>query len=180
MISSAAAKRAPLTPDVTRATGLIMSFLTHCCETSPRLCCGISVSALLSTVTIYASRMDTPYLSCHVLTLFSSLEGSRGTPPNKSLNKGFDKIPWEIALSCPRSDILMACKSAHLNTQTQVYEWLSVPCILRTGSRTPSKSSHIYCCRNLGLLEKCPALNPCWALHWGRSTPGYSCGPYNM
>ena len=116
MISSAAERRAPLTPDVIRATGLIMSFLTLCCETSPRLCCGISVSALLSTVTIYASRMDTPYLSCHVLTLFSSLEGSRVTPPNKSLNTGFDKIPWEIALSCPRSDILIACKSAHFNT----------------------------------------------------------------
>jgi hypothetical protein len=28
---------------------------------------------------------------------------------------GLDKIPWEIALSCPRSDILVACKSAHLN-----------------------------------------------------------------
>lgn len=28
---------------------------------------------------------------------------------------GFDKIQWEIALSCPRSDIIVACKSAHPN-----------------------------------------------------------------
>jgi hypothetical protein len=93
-----------------------MSFLTLCCKTLPRLCCGISVSALLSTVAIYASRMDTSYLSCHLLTLLSSLGGSRNRmPANKSLNIGFDKIPWEIALSRPRSDILMACKIAHIN-----------------------------------------------------------------
>ena len=93
-----------------------MSFLTLCCKTSPRLCGGISVSTLLSTVATYASRMDAPHLSCHVLTLFSSLEGSRGDiPPNKALNTGFDKVPWEIVLSCPRSDIFMACKSVHLN-----------------------------------------------------------------
>ena len=59
--------------------------------------------------------MNTPYLSCHVLTLLTCLEGSRGDLPKKSLNMGPDKIPWEIALSCPRSNILMACKSAHLN-----------------------------------------------------------------
>jgi hypothetical protein len=93
-----------------------MSFLTLCCKTSPRLCCGTSVSALLSTVAIYASRMDTSYLSCHLLTLLSSLGSSRPhIPANKSLNIGFDKIPWEIALSRPRSDILMACKFAHIN-----------------------------------------------------------------
>lgn len=107
-ISFAAEKRAQLTPDITQATGLIMSFLTLCCKTSPRLCCGISVSALLSTVTIYVSRMNTSYLSCHVLTLFSSLEGLRGIPRNK-----IPPLPWEIALSCPRSDIIVACKSAH-------------------------------------------------------------------
>ena len=90
-----------------------MSFLTICW---PRLCRGISVSVLLSTVAIYASRMNTPYLSCHVLTLSSSLEGSQGDiTTKKTLNMGLDKIPWEIALSCPRSDILVACKSAHLN-----------------------------------------------------------------
>jgi hypothetical protein len=93
-----------------------MSFLTLCCKTSPRLCCGISISALLSTVAIYASRMDTSYLSCHLLTLLSSLGNSRGhIPANKSLNIGFDKIPWEIAFSRSRSDILIACKIAHIN-----------------------------------------------------------------
>ena len=96
--------------------GLAMSFLTLCCKTSPRLCCGISVSGLLSTVALYASRMDNSYLSCHLLTLLSSLGRSRGhIRANKSLNIGFDKIPWELAVSLPRSDILMACKIAHTN-----------------------------------------------------------------
>jgi len=99
-----------------RTIGLAMGFLTLCCRTSARLCCGISVSALLSTVATYASRMDTSYLSCHLLTLLSSLGSSRGNiPANKSLKIGFDKIPWEIAFSRPRSDILMACKIAHIN-----------------------------------------------------------------
>ena len=99
-----------------RTIGLAMSFLTLCCKTSPRLCCGTSVSSLLSSVAIYASRMDTSYLSCHLLTLLSSLGSSRGhIPANKSLNIGFDKIPWEIAFSCSRSDILMACKIAHID-----------------------------------------------------------------
>jgi hypothetical protein len=67
-------------------------------------------------VVIYASRMDSSYLSCHLLTLLSSLGSSRGhIRANKSLNIGFDKIPWEIALSCPRPDIVMACKIAHIN-----------------------------------------------------------------
>ena len=107
-----AAGRAPLTQDMIRTIGLAMSFLTLCCKTSPRLCCGISVSALLSAVAIYASNVDTSCLSCHLLTLLSSLGSSRGHIP---LNIGFDKIPWEIALSRPRSDILMACKIAHIN-----------------------------------------------------------------
>ncbi len=111
MVSSAAETCVPLTQDMIRTIGLAMSFLTLCCKTFPRLCCGISVSALLSTVAVYVSRMDT-YLSCHLLTLLSSLGSSRG---NKSLNIGYDKIPWEIGLSRPRSDILMACKSAHIN-----------------------------------------------------------------
>lgn len=113
---SAAEGCAPLTQDMIRRMGLAMSFLTLCCKTSPRFCCGISVSALLSKVAKYASRMDTSYLSCHLLTLLSSLGNSRGhIPANKSLNIGFDKIPWEIALSRPRSDMPMACKIAHIN-----------------------------------------------------------------
>jgi hypothetical protein len=107
---------APLTQDIVRTIGLAMSFLTLCCKTSPRLCCGISVSALLSTVGIYASRTDSSYLSCHLLALLSSLGSSRGhIPANKSPKIGCDKIPWEIAFSRSRSDILMACKIAHLN-----------------------------------------------------------------
>ena len=136
---SAAEGCAPLTQDMIRMISLAMSFLTLCCKTSPRLCCGISVSALLSTVTKYASRMDTSYLSCHLLTLLSSLGSSRGhIPANKSLNVGFDKIPWEIAFSRSRSDILMACKIAHIN------EILSV-----SNLRVLQRVSHLaYCLRN--------------------------------
>lgn len=155
---------------MTRTIGLAMSFLTLCCKTSPRLCCGISVSALLSTVATYVSREDTSYLSYHLLTLLSSLGSSRGhIPTYKSLNVGSDKIPWEIALSCPRSDMLMACKFAHVNEILSLEftsaSGLSVSRILRTFSRTTWKPSHIYCYRDLGLLEKCPALNSHWALH---------------
>jgi hypothetical protein len=165
---SAAEGRTSLTQDMIRTIGLAMSFLTLCCRTSPRLCCGVSVSALLSTVAIYASRMDTSYLSCHLLTLLSSLGSSRGHIP-KSLNIGFDKIPWEIALSRPRSDILLACKIAHINeiSRSRTYECFSMSRILCTVSRTTSKPSHIYCYRDLGLLEKCPALNSHWTLHRG-------------
>ncbi|KAF8481156.1 hypothetical protein DFH94DRAFT_444211 [Russula ochroleuca] len=145
VVSSAVERRAPLTPDTILTTGLIMSFLTLCW---PRLCCRISVSALLSTVAIYASRMNTPYLSCHVLTLFSSFEGSRGDiPPNKSLNMGLDKIPWEIALSCPRSDILVASclascvlarehlQSLHTSTAVEIWDYLrDVLLLILTGN----------------------------------------------
>jgi hypothetical protein len=34
---------------------------------------------------------------------------------NKSVSVKLHKVPWEIALSCPRSDILVACKFAYLN-----------------------------------------------------------------
>lgn len=127
-----------------------MSFLTLCCKTSPRLCCGISVSALLSAVAIYASKMDTSYLSCHLLTLLTSLGSSRGhIPANKSLNIGFDKIPWEIALSRPRSDILMASclassvlsreqlRSLHTSTAIEIWDYLrNVLLLILTGHYT--------------------------------------------
>ncbi|KAI0304910.1 hypothetical protein BC826DRAFT_23029 [Russula brevipes] len=108
-ISSASRTHAPLTSTMIRTTRLMMNFLTLCCNAS-RLCCGVSVSALLTTVAAYASKLDdTLCLSCHLLTSFSSLEGSRADILlNKSVSVKLHKVPWEIALSCPRSDILVA------------------------------------------------------------------------
>ncbi|KAH9985425.1 hypothetical protein BJV74DRAFT_576100 [Russula compacta] len=111
VIASAAETRVLLTPCMIQTTCLMMNFLTLYCNASPRLCCGASISALLSTVAIYASRLDNSCFSCHLLTAISSFEDSRcHIPPSKFVNMGFEKIPWEIALSCPslRSDILTA------------------------------------------------------------------------
>jgi len=103
--------RAPLTPTAIRETCLVMNFLALCCNAVPFPGCGASVSVLLSTVAIYALRLETSCLSCHFLTAVSSLGRGRGDiPPNKSVSMGLDKLTWEVALSCPRSDILMACK----------------------------------------------------------------------
>ena len=115
-VSSAAKMRAPLTSNAIQATRLVMNFLTLCCNAAPFLNCGASVSALLSTVAIYASRLESSCLSCHFLIAVSSLDGRRGDIlPNKSVSMGLHKLTWEVALSCPRSDILMACKSAYLS-----------------------------------------------------------------
>ncbi len=101
-----------------------MNFLTLCCNASPRLCCGVSVSVLLSTMAIYASRLDASCLSCHFLTAVSSLGDRRGDiTKNKFTSTGLDKISWELVLSCPRSDILVACKSVHLSKSLSL--WLT-------------------------------------------------------
>ncbi|KAH9968988.1 hypothetical protein BC827DRAFT_302021 [Russula dissimulans] len=132
LISSAAETRAPLTSTTIRTTSLMLNFLALCCNASSCLSCGVSVSALLSTVIIYTSRLHTSCLSCHVLTAVSSFEGSRrNNPSNKSI-----KIPWEIALSYPRSDILMASclascilalehtESLHTSTVAEIWDYL--------------------------------------------------------
>ena len=110
VISSAAGTRAPLTSTTIRTTSLMLNFLTLCCNTSS----GVSASGFLSAVEIYTSRLDASCLSCHLLTAVSSFKGSRcNNPSNRSIRLESDRIPWEIALSYPRSDILMACKSTH-------------------------------------------------------------------
>lgn len=113
-VSSAEKARLPLTSTVMRSTCLVMNFLTLCCNASLSLCSEVSVLALLSTVARYAYRLDTSRLSCNFLTAFSSLGGQPHIASNKSMTARLDEISWELALSCPRSDILVACKSAHL------------------------------------------------------------------
>ena len=114
-ISSDTKTSLPLTSTVMRSTCLVMNFLTLCCNASPSLCSEVSVLALLSTVARYASRLENSCLSCHFLTAFSSLSSRPHVSSNKSMTAGLDKISWELALSCPRSDILVACKSAHFS-----------------------------------------------------------------
>ncbi|KAF8507125.1 hypothetical protein F5888DRAFT_72856 [Russula emetica] len=191
---SAAEGCAPLTQDMIRRMGLAMSFLTLCCKTSPRFCCGISVSALLSKVAKYASRMDTSYLSCHLLTLLSSLGNSRGhIPANKSLNIGFDKIPWEIALSRPRSDMPMASclascvlsreqlRGLHTSTAIEIWDYLrNVLLLILTGHYTGDEAplgclvAPTICEGLLALLRKGGDPLVTWALcsPWSKSLYG--------
>jgi hypothetical protein len=112
-IYSATKTSLPLTSTVMRSTCLVMNFLTLCCNASPSLCSEVSVLALLSTVARYASRLESSCLSCHFLTAFSSLGSRPHAASNKYMTAGLDKISWELALSCPRSDTLVACKSTH-------------------------------------------------------------------
>jgi len=114
-ISSATKTSLLSTSTVMRSTCLVMNFLTLCCNASPSLCSEVSAVALLSTVARYASRLENSCLSCHFLTAFSSLGSRPHVASNKSMTAGLDKISWELALSCPRSDILVACKSAHFS-----------------------------------------------------------------
>lgn len=73
---------------------------------------------------IYASRLDASCLSCHFLTAVSSLGDRRGDiTKNKVTTTGLDKISWELVLSCPRSDILVACKSVHFSKSLSL--WLT-------------------------------------------------------
>jgi hypothetical protein len=115
-IQSAAEMRAPLASTTIRTICLIMNFVTLCCGTSLNICSGAPVSALLLSVATYASKLNTSCLSCHLLMTVSALEGSRSNVrPDKFVRLGIKKVPWEIALSCPRSDILVACRSTLLN-----------------------------------------------------------------
>ncbi|KAH9064246.1 hypothetical protein EDB87DRAFT_1394484 [Lactarius vividus] len=90
---------------------LMMNFLTLCCNASLRLCSENSVSALLSTVTTHASKSGCSRLICHLLTTLSTIGDSRGNTSqtrNRFLGVRVNEIPWEIALSLPRSDLLVA------------------------------------------------------------------------
>jgi len=115
----------------------MLNFLTLCCNASPYLSCGASASALLSTVVIYTSRLGASCLSCHLLTAVSAFEGlRRNNPSNKSTRLESDKILWEIALSYPRSDVLMASciascilalehtESLHTSTAAEIWDYL--------------------------------------------------------
>jgi len=114
-VSSAAKARLPLTSTEMRSTCLVLNFLTIGCNALPSLCSEVSVLALLSAVARYASMLDTSCLSCHFLTAFSSMGSQSHIASNKSITARLDKMSWELALSCPRSDILVACKSTHLS-----------------------------------------------------------------
>jgi hypothetical protein len=148
-IQSAAEMRAPLAPTTIRTICLIMNFVTLCCGTSLNFCSGAPVSALLSSVARYASELNTSCLSCHLLMTVSALERSRSNiQPNKFVRLGVNKVPWEIALSCPRSDILVACKSTLLNGN---FDWG-----LTNGAACLSSS--VLTVQNLEGLRMCTAV----------------------
>jgi hypothetical protein len=93
-----------------------MNFLTLCYGASPDPLSGVSISALFSSVATYASELNTSLLSCHLLMTASAFEDSRGDAPrDKFVSMGINKIPWEVVQTCPRSDILVACKPTPLN-----------------------------------------------------------------
>ncbi|KAI0307781.1 hypothetical protein B0F90DRAFT_1677198 [Multifurca ochricompacta] len=126
VICSATETRAPLISTMIRTVCLTMNFLTLCFSVAPRLCHGVSVSTFLHTVATYASELNASYLSCPLLTAVSTLEGTRdNTSSDKSVNAEVDTIPWEIALSCPRSDILVA---SCLASCVLAVEHLGSPC----------------------------------------------------
>ncbi|KAH9042393.1 hypothetical protein EDB84DRAFT_913523 [Lactarius hengduanensis] len=98
-------------PPTMQSIRLVMNFLTLCCNASLRLCSEISVSALLSTVTTCASKSGCSQLVCPLLTTLSTFGDSRGNTsrtPKRFPGVGVNEIPWEIALSFPRSDLLVA------------------------------------------------------------------------
>jgi hypothetical protein len=94
----------------TQSLCLMMNFLTLCCNASLRFCSEVSISALLSTVATCTSKFSCSRLICHLLTMHSSIGHSRS---NKSRTQ--NEIPWEIALSFPRSDLLVACERTYPN-----------------------------------------------------------------
>lgn len=98
-------------PPTMQSIRLMMNFLTLCCNASLRLCSEISVSALLSTVTTCASKSGCSQLVCPLLTTLSTIGDSRGNTSRtrkRFPGVGVNEIPWEIALSFPRSDLLVA------------------------------------------------------------------------
>ncbi|KAH9175329.1 hypothetical protein EDB89DRAFT_353704 [Lactarius sanguifluus] len=98
-------------PSTMQSIRLMMNFLTLCCNASLRLCSEIFVSALLSTVTTCVSKSGCSQLVCHLLTTLSTIGDSRGNTSRtrkRFPGVGVNEIPWEIALSFPRSDLLVA------------------------------------------------------------------------
>ncbi|KAH8998944.1 hypothetical protein EDB86DRAFT_790333 [Lactarius hatsudake] len=125
MIHTTAETQGPLTMQSIR---LVMNFLTLCCNASLRLCSEISVSALLSTVTTCASKSGCSQLVCPLLTTLSTIGDSRGNTSRtrkRFPGVGVNEIPWEIALSFPRSDLLVASVDhlGSLRTSTIVGIW---------------------------------------------------------
>jgi hypothetical protein len=60
----------------------------------------------------------------------SALEGSRGdVPPKQLVSIGVNEVPWDIVLSYPRSDILVACKSTLLNKSLDLKLMNDVACL---------------------------------------------------
>lgn len=95
----------------TQSLRLMMNFLTLCCTASSRLRSEVSVSALLSTVATCTSKFDCSRLICLLLTTHSSIGYSRSQNSwtrDRFPGAGVNEIPWEIALSFPRSDLLVA------------------------------------------------------------------------
>lgn len=110
LIHAAAETQGPPIPSTMQSIRLMMNFLTLCCNASLRLCSKVSVS-VLSTVATCTSKFDCSRFICHLLTTLSTIGYSRKntTRTQKRLpGVGVNDIPWEIALSFPRSDLLVA------------------------------------------------------------------------
>ncbi len=95
-----------------------MNFLTLCCNASLDLRSEVSVSALLSTVATYTSKFDCSRLICHLLVTLSTIGDSRSNTSrkqNRFPGVRVNEIPWEVALSFPRSDLLVACERTYFD-----------------------------------------------------------------
>ena len=102
----------------TQSLRLMMNFLTLSCNASLRLRSEVSVSAFLCTTATYISKFDCSRLICHLLTTLSTIGDSRSKnfrTQNRFPGVGVKEIPWEIALSFPRSDLLVAGERMYLN-----------------------------------------------------------------
>ncbi|KAF8271420.1 hypothetical protein EI94DRAFT_582509 [Lactarius quietus] len=111
LINAGAEPQASSILSTTQPLRLMMNFLTLCCNASLRLSSEVSISALLSTMATWASKFNCSRLICHILTTFSTIGDSRSNNPrtqNRFPSVGVNEIPWEAALSFPRSDLLVA------------------------------------------------------------------------
>ncbi|KAI9460904.1 hypothetical protein BJY52DRAFT_238446 [Lactarius psammicola] len=116
LIHIAAETQKPPMLSTMQSIRLMMNFLTLCCNA--RLCSKVSVSALLSTVATCTSKFNCSRLICHLLTTLSTIGDSRSNTSrtqNSFPSVGVNEIPWEIALSFPRSDLLVACERTYLD-----------------------------------------------------------------
>ncbi len=115
---AAAETQEPARLNTIQSLRLMMNFLTLCCNASLRLRSEASVSALLSTAASCTSQFDCSQLICHILTIFSTTGNCRKSDMSGTQNifprVKVDEIPWEIALSLPRSDLVVACEHTYL------------------------------------------------------------------